>query len=165
LETGAVEGNPVTFDLKEFIEDVCDQMTPTLKKDQNIQFRHQGKANVCLDKNILNNILFNLLSNASKYSGPTPIQLSTRMSNSSLLITVKDLGIGISEEDQKHLFERFFRSKSTINLPGTGLGLNIVKKYVDLLGGQIEVRSVLGEGSTFTVKINQPEIHEKDIID
>ena len=157
LETGAVEGNPVTFDLKDFIEDVCDQMSPTLKKEQKIQFRHTGKSTVCLDKHILNNILFNLLSNASKYSGPKPIQLSTRVSNGCLLIKVKDSGIGISKEDQKHLFQRFFRSKSAINTPGTGLGLNIVKKYVDLLGGTIDVHSVLGEGSTFTVKIIQPE--------
>ncbi len=157
LETGALERQPVDFNIEEFINEVCDQMLPTLKKSQTIQYRHSGDQQVSLDKQILNNILFNLLSNASKYSGEKPIELTSCMLNGQLSIIVKDYGMGISDEDQKHLFERFFRSKSTINISGTGLGLNIVKKYIDLLGGEIEVHSVLGEGSTFTVKIDQPQ--------
>jgi signal transduction histidine kinase len=75
---------------------------------------------------------------------------------------VRDHGLGISEEDQKHLFQRFFRSKSAINIPGTGLGLNIVKKYIELLGGEIQVTSELGQGSTFTVTLNQSKEHEEN---
>jgi PAS domain S-box-containing protein len=162
LETGVVQGNPVLFELEEFIEDVCDQMASTLKKEQTIEYQHTGKPSIYLDKQILNNILFNLLSNASKYSGPAPIELSTNLENGQLVLMVRDHGLGISEEDQKHLFQRFFRSKSAINIPGTGLGLNIVKKYIELLGGEIQVTSELGQGSTFTVTLNQSKEHEEN---
>ena len=156
LETGSMEGNPVFFDLPEFVQEVCDQLIPTLRKKQQIRYHHSGKNQVHLDKQILNNILLNLLSNASKYSGEdSAIDLSTRLQKEQLQIIVKDYGVGISQDDQKHLFQRFFRSKGTINIPGTGLGLNIVQKYVDLLKGEIDVYSVYGEGSTFTVTFNQ----------
>lgn len=164
LETGAVKRDPVEFDLPLFVQEICDQLAPTLKKAQKIRYRHKGESQAYLDKQILHNILLNLLSNASKYSNESdPIDLNINSQNGLLMITVKDQGIGISEEDQKHLFERFFRSGSTMNIPGTGLGLNIVKKYVDLLQGEVEVYSVLGEGSTFTVRLKQSEKNEKDI--
>ena len=156
LETGVIQGNPEQFDLPLFIQDICDQLVPTLRKNQRIKYQHTGNNEVNLDKHILNNILLNLLSNASKYSGEnSAIELSTIVKNGSMQVKVKDYGSGISEDDQKHLFERFFRSKGAINIPGTGLGLNIVKKYVDLLGGDIDVYSVFGEGSTFTIVLNQ----------
>jgi signal transduction histidine kinase len=67
---------------------------------------------------------------------------------------VKDYGLGIPEEDRKHLFERFFRGKNVINIQGTGLGLHIVSKYVELMGGTIEVESELDKGTSFTIKFN-----------
>ena len=155
LETGVVEGNPVSFELPAFVKETCDQVIPTLKKAQRLDYNHRGRTEVNLDKQILNNILLNLLSNASKYSGEdAKIEVNSIFENGKIEIKVSDNGMGISHEDKKHLFERFFRAKNTTNIPGTGLGLNIVKKYVDLLDGSIEVDSVLGEGSTFTVKIN-----------
>jgi signal transduction histidine kinase len=69
-----------------------------------------------------------------------------------LTIQIKDKGLGIAEEDHKHLFERFFRGKNVTNIQGTGLGLHIVSKYVELMGGTIEVESALNEGTTFTLK-------------
>ena len=155
LETGMIEGNPVDFNLMEFVQETCDQMVPTLKKSQTIEYQHHGATDIYLDKQILNNILINLLSNASKYSDDDVIEVNTVVENGQLKIAVRDHGMGISVEDQKNLFQRFFRSKSAINIPGTGLGLNIVKKYVNLLEGTIEVVSSLGEGSTFTVKIKK----------
>jgi PAS domain S-box-containing protein len=156
LETGMVAGNPVDFNLPEFVQETCDQLVPTLRKSQTINYQHQGTSDVFQDKQILNNILINLLSNASKYSEEgDAIEVNTVVQNGHLEIQVKDHGMGISEEDQKNLFERFFRAKSTMNIPGTGLGLNIVKKYVKLLEGSIEVASALGEGSTFTVRIKK----------
>jgi len=157
LETGVVQSQPETFDLMACIQETCDQLAPTLKKHQHIRYRHQGRAEVFLDKRILTNVLLNLLSNASKYSGEgKAIDLTTRLMDGNLAITVKDQGIGISKEDQKHLFKRFFRSNNAINTAGTGLGLNIVKKYVELLNGEIEFYSELGIGSTFNVKLTQP---------
>ena len=70
-----------------------------------------------------------------------------------MTIKIVDQGIGIPIEDQKHLFTRFFRAHNADNIQGTGLGLNIVKRYVDLMEGLIEFKSGLGEGSTFIVSI------------
>jgi len=157
LETGVVQSQPELFDLMTFIQEICDQVAPTLKTNQHIQYHHQGDKEVLLDKHILTNVLLNLLSNASKYSGEgKTIDLTTRFTDGHLVISVKDQGIGISKEDQKHLFKRFFRSNNAINIAGTGLGLNIVKKYVALLDGEIDFFSELGTGSTFNVKLTQP---------
>jgi signal transduction histidine kinase len=68
-------------------------------------------------------------------------------------LSVQDNGIGISKEDKMHLFERFFRARNASNIDGTGLGLHIVSKYVELLNGTIDLKSQLGKGSTFIVSI------------
>jgi len=102
----------------------------------------------------LKNILINLLSNALKFSdeGAT-IDVRSESQNGIATISVKDKGIGISKEDQEHLFSSFFRGKNALNIQGTGLGLHIVKRYTDLLGGSINLQSALGEGATITVTI------------
>ena len=68
-------------------------------------------------------------------------------------LSVKDNGIGISEEDKQHLFERFFRAKNAINIQGTGLGLHIIAKYVELMNGNIEIESELEKGTSVTIQI------------
>jgi signal transduction histidine kinase len=78
--------------------------------------------------------------------------LQSEIKNGKLHIAVKDNGIGMSLEDQKHLFERFFRAKNAASIQGTGLGLNIVRKYVELMEGEIAFKSELNAGTTFTVK-------------
>jgi signal transduction histidine kinase len=115
---------------------------------------HTGAEHVCLDEGFLNHILSNLLSNAIKYSPEnSSILFDTSIENTTTTLRVKDSGIGISPEDQKHLFERFFRASNTGSIKGTGLGLHIVKRYVELLGGTINVKSAINEGTEFTVKI------------
>jgi signal transduction histidine kinase len=102
----------------------------------------------------LKNVILNLLSNAIKYSpAGKNIEFKTHLSGRMLLISIVDGGIGIPEEDQKHLFERFFRAKNSTNIQGTGLGLNIVKKYVELMNGNVTFASTLNEGTTFTVRL------------
>ncbi|MBA4058756.1 MAG: PAS domain-containing sensor histidine kinase, partial [Marivirga sp.] len=99
-------------------------------------------------------IMFNLISNASKYSDANKnIYLSCTKKGSNILFTVKDEGIGIPIEDQKHLFDRFFRASNAGNIHGTGLGLNIVKRYIELLNGEITFTSEYGKGSTFQIEI------------
>jgi len=66
---------------------------------------------------------------------------------------VKDHGIGISEEDQQHLFSSFFRGKNATNIQGTGLGLHIVRRYAELMNGEVHLESKLGEGTTVTVRL------------
>ncbi|MBL7748158.1 MAG: PAS domain-containing sensor histidine kinase, partial [Chitinophagaceae bacterium] len=135
LEEGKVSITVSPFDVKEFTEDVADEMKAHLKAGQDIIIRYDGDARFTTDKRMLKNILFNMLSNAIKFSPEgKEVFLTTRNANGTLVIAVKDQGIGIPEEDQPHLFSTFFRAKNVSNIQGTGLGLPIVKRYVNLLG-------------------------------
>jgi PAS domain S-box-containing protein len=154
LEQGKVEVLRTPFKLVEFMEDMINEMEGMLaKKDQKIQASYQGQTDVYLDKKILRHILLNLLSNASKYSAQEKtIHISTTVSKTIVTISVKDEGVGIPEDAQRDIFSKFFRASNVGHIQGTGLGLNIVKKYVELLGGTIDFSSRENEGSVFTVK-------------
>jgi signal transduction histidine kinase len=96
----------------------------------------------------------NLVSNAIKYSPEnSTIQLRTDVRKKELVVEIQDQGIGIPKEDQKHLFERFFRAHNVTNVQGTGLGLNIVKRYLDLIGGRIDFSSTENVGTVFVVTL------------
>src|SRR5690606_6760672 len=102
--------------------------------------------------------IVNLIGNAIKYSGEnTFIEFNTEMLDKKCFITIKDNGIGIPETEQKHLFEAFFRAHNTGSIPGTGLGLNIVDRYVKLMHGNITFESAENKGTTFTITLNQHE--------
>jgi signal transduction histidine kinase len=110
---------------------------------------------VNLDLSLLRNVFINLISNASKFSSDrATIDVETEVNEKQILISVRDHGIGISEEDKKHLFERFFRGKNVTNIQGTGLGLHIVSKYVELMNGHIEVSSKLEHGTAFLIRFD-----------
>ncbi len=155
LETGKIENNPVEFDVVKFSEEMTEEMQAVAKKGQSVIYKHSGKnTSVVADKHILKNILHNLLSNASKYSEEgTEVDFKTFSDRTKLKIEIRDNGIGIPEEEKQHMFERFFRAKNAVNIGGTGLGLNIVKKYTELLNGEIGFESKAGEGTTFTLII------------
>ena len=103
---------------------------------------------------MIKNVLINLLNNASKYSDEgKSIHFSLRAKKNELVFKVKDEGIGIPKKDQQHLFDRFFRANNAINIQGTGLGLNIVKKYIELMNGHIEFSSEENKGTEFRVAI------------
>jgi signal transduction histidine kinase len=98
--------------------------------------------------------MINLVANAIKFSPEHgPISITSKVDDSGLIVSVKDQGIGISKQDQEHLFERFFRAENATNVQGTGLGLNIVLKYLELMSGHINCDSELGKGTTFTFRI------------
>ncbi len=155
LEEGKVLNTPVEFDIKELANEVVEEMNSVLKKNQYITYLHYGEdTKMSLDKNVLKNICINLLSNAIKYSPEgKQIEFVTSTSENHLDIVVKDHGIGIPEADKQHLYSRFFRAQNASNIQGTGLGLNIVKKYVDLLNGKIHFVSELDKGTAFTVTL------------
>ena len=155
LEEGKVLNNPVEFDVVEFSQEITEEMNPVIKEGQQIIYNHYGDySKIILDKNIIKNICINLLSNAIKYSAENKkIEFVTSLYPDHIDILVKDQGIGIPEGDKQHLFSRFFRAHNAGNIQGTGLGLNIVKKYVDLLGGEICFISELNKGTSFTVTI------------
>ncbi|HEY2350092.1 MAG TPA: ATP-binding protein, partial [Puia sp.] len=111
---------------------------------------------IFVDTQSLKHILTNLLSNAAKFSPEnTVIDLRIELAKKEFVIMVKDQGMGISEEDQQHLFKRFFRAKNASNIQGTGLGLHIITKYLELMNGRIEMESELDKGSLFTIFIPQ----------
>ena len=154
LNEGKVEVQNTKFDLKAFMEDTIDEMKGLLKKDQYFIFQHEGTNTVCSDRKLLKNIIFNLTTNAIKFSDEgAPLELRSKITNDTMQVTIKDKGIGISEDDLGHLYSSFYRGRNAMNIQGTGLGLHIVKRYVELLSGTIELKSKLGEGSTFCITI------------
>ena len=154
LERGIIKTTKNSFDLKILIKEILEDLKWSLKEKQHINYNHKGDAIVLLDIKILRNIFLNLITNAIKYSD-TDILISTTVKNDVVNIVFIDKGIGIPEEEQKHLFSKFFRAKNATNIQGTGLGLSIVKHYVDLLEGEISFESKLGEGSTFYISLPQ----------
>ena len=157
LEAGKTEARLQEFDILRFSEDIIEEMQMIAKQNQNIVYQHTGTTGkVVLDPALLKSSVINLISNAIKYSGEnTFIEFNTELTESELYIVVKDNGIGIPEEDQKNLFEPFFRANNTGNIPGTGLGLNIVKRYVELMQGQVICESTQNIGTTITLIFNQ----------
>ncbi len=151
LEEGKVGIQPVAFPLKEFMHETLDEMNGVLKSGQSIRSQlPDTTVELYTDKKILKNIFFNLLSNASKYSqADMPIDCRVQVQDGQLLLEIADQGIGIPKEEQALVFSRFFRAHNAENIPGTGLGLNIVKRYVDLLQGSITFESEPGKGTTF----------------
>jgi len=154
LDEGKVQMFAVEFDAKETIPDITDEMTGLLKPGQEFILHHEGDGKMFSDKKMLKNILVNLLTNAIKFSDEgKPIEVSSYADNKGLRISVKDQGIGIPEEDREHLFSSFFRGKNVLNIQGTGLGLHIIKRYLTILNGTIQLESRLNEGTTFTIFI------------
>ena len=154
LEEGHVAIDPITFSIKELVIEVIDELSDILKENQTIKYSGvEDQVLVFLDKSLIRNIMINLVSNAIKYSNENQeIDIVAKIENEVLTLIIHDRGIGIPEEDQAYLFRRFFRAHNATNIPGTGLGLNIVKKYLDLLCGRIEFVSNQN-GTIFTVQV------------
>jgi len=155
LEEGKVQCEPVRCVLPPFFQEILDELQGLLKPGQWIVHTPlPPDTTVFVDKKMLKNILYNLLSNAIKYSpAGKQIDFSVRVQAGKLHLLVKDYGIGIPEEEQQHLFSRFFRAHNVENIQGTGLGLNIVKRYLELMQGNVTFESKLGEGTTFLVEV------------
>lgn len=155
LEEGKIEVVKVPVLVHEFLKEVHEELTSTLKPGQQLLINCQEDLQqIYSDAHILRNILFNLISNASKYSDEgRSIRVECHAEARGVFFIIRDEGIGIPREEQRHLFDRFFRASNAGNVQGTGLGLNIVKRYVDLLDGTITYNSEYGKGSTFTIWI------------
>ncbi|MET4081292.1 two-component system CheB/CheR fusion protein [Pedobacter sp. UYP30] len=153
LESGKMKPLQVLFDIVEFGQNITEEMQLIAKQNQKIIYQHIGTTTkVKLDRGLLKNCVINLISNAIKYSGPdTLIDFSSAIDEKVLTLIIKDNGIGIPAGDQKHLFEAFFRAHNTENIQGTGLGLNIVNRYTNLMDGKIKFESKINEGTTFTL--------------
>lgn len=155
LEEGKIEIKNEFVSVGDFLNEVKEELEETLKPGQEIQINcDSAMEQINTDVRILRNILFNLISNASKYSdAEKKIHVECERKDKSISFHVSDEGIGIPEDDFRHLFDRFFRASNASNTQGTGLGLNIVKRYADLLGGSVAFKSKFGEGSTFSITL------------
>lgn len=155
LEEGRIDVNKESIHVPDFLKEIKEEITPTLKAGQELNISSDPAIEyIDSDPRILRNILFNLISNASKYSDEKrTVTIEYFKDGKSIGFAIRDEGIGIPLEDQKHMFDRFFRASNAGNVQGTGLGLHIVKRYVELLAGMISFSSEYGKGSVFTVVI------------
>lgn len=153
LESGNVEPVYESFDMVKFAKELTEEMQLTAKQNQLIVYQHTSELrDAYLDKALLKNSIINLIGNAIKYSPEnTPIDFNTHISYESVTITIVDKGIGIPEPDQQYLFQAFFRAGNAGHIAGTGLGLNIVTRYVALMKGAIRFYSKENHGTSFTL--------------
>jgi PAS domain S-box-containing protein len=155
LEEGKVISQPMEFILNDFCDDLLEDILPLLKPGQKV-ITSEGNRNtvIFLDHKILKNILLNLFSNAIKYSEQDKsIYFEFFMDDKMLHFSIRDEGIGIPAEEHEYLFTRFFRAHNVENIQGTGLGLNIVKRYLELMEGIIQFESTLGVGTRFQISL------------
>lgn len=152
IEEGKIQARYSRFDLKKNMTDTIAEMQSVSKAGQKINYEHSGETEVELDPGMFKHISLNLLSNAIKFSPENSmIEIYSAVTADQINVRVKDSGIGISKEDQAHLFERFFRATNAINIQGTGLGLHIVSKYAELMNGRIFCKSETEKGTEFTI--------------
>jgi PAS domain S-box-containing protein len=159
MEEGKIQLNPELLtpaELRDELEAVIQEMQRLTKPSQQITHTFTVTEDCNIDRKMLRHIMTNLISNAIKFSPEgSSVDVSCEHRKNELIFTIQDTGIGISEADQKHLFERFFRAENASNIQGTGLGLHIISRYLDLVDGHIELASKLNKGSTFIVHIPQ----------
>jgi PAS domain S-box-containing protein len=153
LEEGKMAAKPALHDVFVLIKEVVSDVNSIVRSGQTISY-NSGTFEMMVDRQLLRNVMFNLLSNAIKFSPEgAVIDVNISLNEEEVVIAVKDQGIGISEADMKNLFGRFFRGANAVAIPGTGLGLNIVTKYLELMNGTITCTSELNEGSTFYINL------------
>ena len=154
IEEGKVDVKSEEFDLPTFINELINEMSVLLKTGQTFKYNHEGAINTYTDSSLLKHVMINLISNAIKFSPESSILLiETDVSEDTTTIKITDKGIGIPAADQVHLFERFFRATNVTNIQGTGLGLHIVGRYVEILKGTIQYNSEYEKGSTFEIQL------------
>ena len=152
LDEGGISTDPTEFNLPEMITETLSEVKVVLKPGQKINFKYEGEEKINADRKLLRNILINLISNAAKFSEEdSPITISAKSDSEKNMITVTDKGIGISQKDQEHLFTMFYRGSNVTNIQGTGLGLHIVKRYLDLINGTVNLQSTLDKGTSITI--------------
>jgi signal transduction histidine kinase len=164
LEEGRVKAVYTQVDIGSLMKDIVADLQAIKKPGQKIVLElSDDEVTLMMDRQMLSSILRNLVSNAVKYSsGESEILISCTVENRHLIISVQDRGMGIPEHEQGEIFKRFYRAENAVNIQGTGLGLNIVWKYVKLLNGSIGFTSKINEGTTFTVKI-PVTVHQVEI--
>ena len=156
IEDGKIEPKWAEFSLPDLVSSVIRQIDPIRKPGQGIVHDHSGNDQIVLDPGLLKNVFMNLISNAIKFSPERSIiTITSSVNRNDVEISIKDQGLGISKTDQQHLFERFFRGANVTNIQGTGLGLHIVSRYVQLMNGSITCKSEIEKGTEFIIRFRQ----------
>lgn len=152
-ESGKLTAHYEEVDLIKLTQDIIDDFRSAHDFENPIKFMKYGElTNIKTDAKLIRQILTNLISNALKYSpNKTPVNIEIKENPWEVFISVVDLGIGISEEDQKYLFDTFHRGKNVGTISGTGLGMPIVKRCVDSLKGHLSLSSEVGKGTAINV--------------
>ena len=150
IEGGKVGTQMISTDIKKLTKALLMEISAITKKGQMLNYTHQGTTSTQIDVNLYGGIFINLITNAIKYSD-SDIHIKTKLQGHDLVISIEDTGIGIPFDDQKKIFSKYFRGSNSSHIAGTGLGLNIVFQYVELLKGRIEFTSIPGKGTTFIV--------------
>jgi PAS domain S-box-containing protein len=161
LELGRIEENKIELYKKKiyfktFMDRFINNFNQTYEDKRQLKYSFRGPdLSIYLDEIIFTNILENIVSNAFKYSQGRPEpELDITYQDTFYIISLKDYGIGIPENDKKFLFQSFFRSQNAKNIPGSGLGLLIAKRLVELQGGNIKIESSLDSGTTVIINLH-----------
>jgi len=152
IEEGKISVKLEDFEMEKYMQTIIQDLNQHTKNGQRIQYDHIGSKIAHLDLNLLKNIVYNLITNAIKFSPESSIiKVETFIDNTEVKLLVKDEGIGIPENDKKHMMDRFFRASNATNIQGTGLGMHIVSKYVERMNGHLHFESILNKGTTFFI--------------
>ncbi|MBD2449527.1 HAMP domain-containing histidine kinase [Nostoc sp. FACHB-152] len=154
-EANSLTSNPTEIVIEPFCRKLIEEIKLSTGTNHIIDFNYVDECvTVYMDEALVRHILTNLLSNAIKYSAPdSTVQLRLQCQSETVIFQVQDQGIGIAPADQERLFESFYRASNVSKIPGTGLGLTIVKQLVEQQGGTIMVNSEINVGTTFTVTL------------
>jgi CheY-like chemotaxis protein len=158
VEAGKTQVYPTSFDLETLVGEISGMADELIKSKPQVRYMIDMEKDlppIVSDRDMLKQILLNLISNAVKFTEHGSIKFWVRRDGKTLLLSVEDTGMGIPEEHMDHIFEKFYQVPGTVgaSLKGTGLGLSICKKYSSLLGGTLTLRSIEGQGSTFSLCI------------
>ena len=157
LEMGGEKVHPVKGDFSEFVETVLDPFRiAAQEKGVSLDYKNEtDNPFIAFDGAMMRKVVNNLLSNALKFTpkgGSVHVRLYDQ-DQGELALSVADTGIGIPKEEQKDIFDRFYRSGNAVDATGSGIGLSLVKQYVEMHGGTVSVASEPGEGSTFVITL------------
>lgn len=154
IEESKLEHKPIRFDVRAFLEEMIAEFQETIATDLLIDLEFSGEATGKYDQKLMTHIMHNLISNGIKYSNDSGVvNVTVQSLVDGIKIQVEDQGIGIPQEEQVNVFSRFFRASNASNIQGTGLGLNIIRSYVELMGGTIQFASKENEGTQFLIQL------------
>jgi len=152
LSSGKIKLTPETFNVRELVNEVC-QRQREVATNHTIQLEIDNYPETLFgDARLMDNVFTNIVSNAVKYSGESKfVDVRGDVEGDYAVLRVRDHGVGIPKEELPKIFQRFFRASTSTGIPGTGIGLNLVKSLVEMHYGRVELDSVEGEWTEFSV--------------